>query len=181
MSSIQSKAVSGAAMAALTNRQKAGIAEVARRAWAMQGRPGYADQPADLPSEIRMTQAEAFGCWRHDEQKAAIGLASLTCAAQRDYARLMAHFARLAGDHKSADYWVLREAGNPVRQARAALDRELKRNEALLGGQPTAYVNKIARCRYSVNIDDLSEKQLWTLVMDIRRAAASKRKKGKSC
>ena len=119
----------GAAGGALSNEQKKRVVLLARAAWAKLGKPGFADQAADVPAEIRLKEAEAFDLWRHTEQRKAAGTAHLTCAENRSYPSYMSHFARLAGQDQNAAHWVDRQIGDPQRQAQSVLERELKAAE----------------------------------------------------
>ena len=167
----------GAAGGALSNEQKKRVVLLARAAWAKLGKPGFADQAADVPAEIRLKEAEAFDLWRHTEQRKAAGTAHLTCAENRSYPSYMSHFARLAGQDQNAAHWVDRQIGDPQRQAQSVLERELKAAESVLGN-PHAYAATICRCKFkATDIQNLSAKQTWTLVFDIRRAAQKRRAK----
>jgi hypothetical protein len=42
---------------------------------------------------------------------------------------------------------------------------------------PRRYVETIARSKYKVGLDDLTSKQLWTVVFDLRRAVWARKKK----
>lgn len=169
------RAVSGAAGARLSNEQKAAIAQLARRAWERAGRPGYADQAPDTPPALRLSQTAALTIWRQNQQRQACGQLHLTAAGQGDYARIIAHLSQLAGDSVAATRWAERAATEPHRQAIAALTTTGQKVENVIPA-PLDYARSIARDRFrSTDIESLSPKQIWTLVFDLRRAAAKRR------
>lgn len=162
--------------APLTKQQKGVVCRLAAQAWEHQGRPGFADQVADLPDCLKLSKQEASELWRQEQTKKACGVSSLRCAGQGDFCLIMAQFSGLAGRMDQAEYWLGREVGNPERQAIAKLERELAAARDVIE-DPESYIRHIARSKFSE--DDfarLNEKQLWTLVFDIRRGAAGRRK-----
>lgn len=186
----QERAIRGAAGAALRNEQKRDICMLASKVWAMIGKPGFADQAADLPKAFRLSEAEASEMWRQNEQRAACGTLHLTAARQDQYTVLMSHFralecralaargkmaaARDAG--REAGFWAKRGMGDDRRRAQAVLDRELV-GVADVIERPTDYAQTIAGCKFKARLEALSPKQIWTIVFDIRRAAQKRRKK----
>jgi len=69
---------------ALTNKQKASLAQTARIAWDVQSRAGFTD-------------GYSFDEWRRAEQNKAVGVSSLTLCGNNHYRPLLAHFLTLAG------------------------------------------------------------------------------------
>lgn len=171
----QTRAVAGGAGAPLDNLQKRRVCMLAREAWERVGRPGFADQAADTPAEIRLSEREAFDLWRHDQQRAAAGTEHLTCAQNRAYPHMMAHFARLAGREQDADYWAGRTVGDDQRQALAKLRSEQAAARDVIDN-PAGYVAAICHSKYKTHdVQTLSPKQVWTLVFDLRRGAQKRR------
>lgn len=169
------RAAAGVGGAPLDKDDKRRIAMLAKEAWLAQERPGFADQPDDIPDVMKLSESEAFTCWRQDEQAKACGTGHLTTATKRSYALLMAHFSRLAGREEDAVYWEGRAVTEPSRTARAKLRQELASVQDVIQ-RPAQYVATIARCKFrTTDLDSLSEKQLWVLVFDIRRAAQKRR------
>ncbi len=174
-------AIRGAASAALDRRQKGRVCAAAARAWAAAGRPGFADQAQDTPPTLRLKEREAFDLWRQDEQRKAIGRLHLTAATQGDYDALLAHFNALAGAGRAADYWTRREVGDDARRARWRLESLELKDAADAIERPEAYVASIAQSRFrTADLHALSAKQVWTLIFDLRRAAARRRDPGRS-
>lgn len=161
----------------MTNEQKRRVCMLAREAWDKAGRPGFADQADDTPAQIRISQTEAFEMWRHAEQAKSTGCLHLTCSENRLFPLLMAHFARLAGRAADAEYWADRTVGDPQRQAMFALKRTFDQAKDLIGN-PREYCAEIARSKFrTTDLESLSERQIWTLVFDMRRATQKRRAK----
>ena len=176
MSRTLDRCADGGSGAPLSREQKRRVCMLARRAWERLGRPGFADQAEDLPAAVRLTASEAFDVWRQDEQATASGCAHLTCAENRLYPELMGHFSGLAGLDRQADYWSGRAVGDTHRRAMWALRREYSRVGDVID-HPEAYVGQIAQARYKTrDLERLSEKQIWGLVFDLRRAAQRRRR-----
>jgi hypothetical protein len=169
--------MAGAAGAPLSREQKRDVVMMAREAWFVQGKPGFAGQPDDIPEVMKLSEREAFDVWRHDEQaKVDGGKHHLTAAQNHNFPLLMAHFAELAGQHDVADRWLRRTVGNDRRQAMAKLMRELYLAADVIE-KPREYAESICRCKCKCGIEEASPKQLWSLVFDVRRAAQKRRAK----
>ena len=166
----------GAAGGPLSREQKKRVCMLARTAWDRLGTPGWnAAEQAGVPAELRLSQREAFDLWRHNEQAQASGAAHLTCAENRLFPLLMAHFAELAGKPREEKYWAQRAAGDPQRQALFALRRALHQAKGAIE-QPEAYCLAIAHSKFKTHdLESLSPRQLWVLVFDMRRAAQKRR------
>lgn len=165
----QSRAVNGSVKAGLDKVQRQKLAVIAADAWVAQGRPGY-------KSFGGPTRMAAFDAWRHQVALGVVGRESFRTMTQGDYAPLMAEFSRRAGKVVSADYWAKRGATEPSRQALYILRREMNRVRDVIG-DPDAYVITIARSKFKTgDLCELAERQLWTLVFDLRRGAQRKRK-----
>lgn len=170
----QQAAIAGAANRPLTRNQKKRVCVVAGAAWDKQGRPHF-DPKAD--PDIRLTKTEAMELWRHEEQDNLIGRRHLTTATQADFPLLMAHFYALAGWQSSADYWSSRIGGDDGRRAAAALNYEYKTVRDVIA-RPREYIATIATSKFgTANLRDLAPADIWTLVFDLRRAAAARRRK----
>jgi hypothetical protein len=165
----------GAAGAPLSAKQKRDVCMLAREAWLLEGRPGFAGQSDDLPAAIRLTEREALDLWRHDEQRKVCGTEHLTTAQNKGFAHLMAHFAKLAGRERDARYWEGRTFGDASRQALAKLRQTFREVRDVIA-IPEDYAASICRSKFKCGIEEAGEKQLWSLVFDMRRAAQHRRK-----
>lgn len=170
------RAMMGAAGAPLSPEQKRDVARLARRAWDLAGQPGYADQAADVPAELRLSATEAFKLWRHDQARKGCGLASLRACTQKEFPALMAWFGHLCGWRNGERRWMAAQAGDGARRALAVLRREMAAAAGTIE-RPAEYVGAIARCKFkTADLETLSERQVWVLVFDIRRAGQARRK-----
>ena len=165
------KAISGAASAALRRKQKRDVSMLAHAAWVRAGCPGI---ELGLPEELRCSKTDAMELYRHEQQQLACGKRHLTACTQADFPVLMAHFLRLCGRAALAENWLRRGLSDPRRQARAVLERQIAASNGILGNA-RAYAAAIARSRFKVGLDELSPRQLWILVFDLRRATSRKR------
>lgn len=173
MDARQQAAINGAAAAPLSKEQKRRICMLAERAWTAQNCPYW--QPEQDP-EIRLARTSALELWRHLEQERLLGRKHLTQCGQGDYELLMAHFARLAGDHREAAAAEARIPGDDVRRAMAVLRAELAAARTQIA-DPRRYAETIARSKCKAGLDGLSAKQLWTVIFDLRRACSARKKK----
>jgi len=154
----QGRAAAGAALSGLTSEQRMELARLARRAW-----------------DKLENQGTPFDDWRHRQCLQAVERGGVRECRQEDYLPLKAHFLRLLGIEGEARRLEKRAAHEPHRVAMAKLRLEMAAVMDVIG-QPAQYVASIARCKYkTTNLDELSERQLWTLVFDIRRAAQKRR------
>lgn len=171
----QTRAVAGGNSGRLSREQKAKVCQMAQRAWENQGRPMYADQ-GDMPAELRLSKSLGFETWRQSEQQVLTGKRSLREMGQGDYCLLMAHFAQLAGEWDEAEYWGRKAQSDEKRRALWHLDQEMRRAAEALG-HAQRYVCAIASDKFgTADFAQLGAEQVWTLVFDLRRAAARKRR-----
>lgn len=165
----QARAVTGSAKAGLDKVQRQKLAVMAADAWVAQGRPGF------IPGGDVKRMA-AFDSWRHQVAIGVVGRESFRVMTQGDYAPLMAEFARRAGKEVASEYWAKRGATEPARQAAYILRREMNRVRDVIA-DPDRYTATIALAKFkTADLGELSERQLWTLVFDLRRGAQRKRK-----
>lgn len=169
---LQERAMEGGREARLSREQKSKVCQMAQRAWDRLGRPLFEDE--SMPECLRMGKSLALEAWRQEEQEHLTGKRSLKEMGQGDFCLLMAHFAQLAEDWDAAEFWGERARNDGKRRALWTLEREMKRcGEAL--GHAQRYVCAIADDKFgTTDFSRLSEKQVWTLVFDLRRAAARK-------
>lgn len=147
-------------MSPLTNRQKADVCRMAKRAWdAWDGREEYC---GGINAGVSHTLL--FGAWRHEEQERVVGRRSLTTATQHDYAALMAHFAAMAGLELVAGRWVSRQVEDGRNRVLYILRRDTLQRGLVYPGYPEAICRKKNRC----GLGAATEKQLWHLVYTVR-------------
>lgn len=169
----QEKAIAGAASAALSRLQKRMVCQAAAAAWEKAGRPHFCQGAAE---PWALSKSAALELWRQEQQERITGRRHLTACGQADFPLLLAHFEQLGGKAASANHWQNRRAGDDARRARRALEAELASAFPTLVN-PRAYVWQIARAKFKCgDLDRLSEKQLWTLLFDLRRAVAAKKR-----
>ena len=168
----QQSAINGAASAPLSKEQKRNLCILAERAWNAHGCPLW--EPRQDPA-IRLCRTSAMELWRHMEQERLTGRKHLTQCGQADYFLLKAHFARLAGADREADAAEARIPGDDARRAMAVLRAELAAARSQIA-DPRRYVETIARCKYKEAIEDLTAKQVWTVIFDLRRAVWARKK-----
>ncbi len=148
-------------MRQLSKAQKAAIAMLARKAWAL------CPQRAALLEANRargMSATAIFEAWRHVEQGKACGKQSLRqCTSEQDYLKLRAHFEALIGRYGRALRTLLRHAEEPRLVARHKLEEACRER-----GLSLAYPASICRRQYRCGLDDATEQQLWRLVFTVR-------------
>ncbi len=153
------RCIDGAALAPIGARERQELALLARQAY-------------------RKAMEAGFDTWRHQQVKIACERGGLREARHEDYALIKAHFLRIIGNGPAADRQMDRAQLEPRRVALHKLGEECKAAEDVIGNG-IAYVTSIARTRYhGAGLDDLSEKQIWGLVFDLRRNAQRRRAKG---
>ncbi len=165
--------------AALANNQKAYLSQLARQAFeklradaTRAGRVYPAGHAlAGWPTDATLWDPEEF---RHAEVAKACHKNGLRCCSQDDYGSVKGHFLALIGREGAAMKAMVQGAGNGKRTAEMVLLRELTAANLRQG-----YAEAICRNKYKCTIADATERQVWTLVYDVRRTAAGrKRKKG---
>jgi hypothetical protein len=140
--------------AALTNGQKAYLAQLARRAWAL-------DAEAD---------SQDADSWRHEQVVKAVGKAGLTCCSQDDYGFVKGHFLNLIGEPGQALKAHVRQVANPRRVAEYKL-REACRDFGLSIGYAAAICR---RQNEGMGLEEVDEKRIWFLVFTIRNRGRKK-------
>lgn len=163
--------------APLTKRQKRMIGKLAREAWVRAGCPFYDEIAIMTNDSTALSASAALELWRHEEQLLACGVKHLTTATQREFPALMSHFNDRCGRVRASRSWFFRGVGDPARQARAVLQRELLRASRVLGS-PTAYIESIAARQFKCAVSDCTAKQIWSLVFTLRNRMNKKRRKG---
>jgi hypothetical protein len=175
------RAQAGLGGSPLSKDQKKRVVLAALAAWKHLSSPGFADQPAGIPPAMLLSEREAFDLWRQDEQARTTGKLHLTTSASRMFPALMAHFARLAGDDKGFAYWSARVIGDPHRCVLAKLRHEMAAAQDVIA-RPVEYIASIARCKFkTTEVDALSDRQIWVLIFDLRRAAQKRRARPATC
>ena len=164
------RAVHGASTAELSVLQKRELCILARRAF-------VARQQAGLAPQTEKGQAHAVSeRWRYEENFKACHKEHLRACTQADWPLLKAHYLRLLGHVVPARALETRAATNDVRVALFKLRAEFAAARDVIGN-PEAYVGHIAITRWQRPLSELTARQLWVLVFDLRRNAASRRKK----
>jgi hypothetical protein len=162
----QRDAERGAALAPLNAEQRRDLVILARNTFDKLRHAG------GIPESVK------FNDWRHQQCLMAVERPGLTACRQEDYLPMQAHFLGLIGADQLAAMAKLRAMTEPRRQAKAVLEQAKAAARDVIE-RPDDYVAAIARCRFKgLSIDDLTAKQIWGLVFDIRRSAQKRRKKG---
>ena len=170
------RATEGAALAPLSPRQRQRLAALASWSLKLQVEAGLASDGTD------------FDDWRHRQCLMVAERAGLTLCRNEDYVPLRAHFLHGAGAAllmlgrdrgtrlQARAAGLLRKAETePRRWALAKLRREMAGVRDVIQ-DPEGYVAQIARCKFkTTDVGELSDKQLWTLMFDVRRAAQRRR------
>jgi hypothetical protein len=143
--------------APLSNKQKADVAQIARRAF---------DHQIELGN---LSEIVVFEDWRHSEQVKAVGKESLTSCVQDDFPVLMAHFCTLAGETGDALYWLNRAQTNPRRCALLKLEEACQEAGVAYPDYPAA----IFRARHQ-SLEDAPVNKLWAMVFTVRNRRNSK-------
>lgn len=120
--------------------------------------------PADI-------DGQTFDEWRHSEVARACGKNGLRCCDQDDYAPVKAHFLDMVGASGAAFNWHVRAQSQGDRVARAVLERECGKAGVSLG-----YAIAICKRQFRCELNDASEKQLWSLVYTVRNRASARRR-----
>lgn len=149
--------------APLSNKQKAYLAGVARRAYNM------AAAVARGRGEVLEVGAED---WRHAEVAKACGKLGLRCCSQDDYKLVEGHFLDALQRPGEAFNAFVRGATNKRRVAEWKVVKECERFGFALG-----YADKICRAQnHGAGLDDVDEKALWRLVYTIRNRGNGRKK-----
>lgn len=159
-------AVHGASGAPLTVLQKKQLCMLARAVFAQQQRAGVA--PASGPG--------VFDRWRYEQNFKSCHKEHLRACTQADWPLLRAHYLRIQGRRQEARTLETRAATNDVRVAQFKLNQACEEARDVIG-DPRAYVGHICVTRYQRNLSELTARQLWVLIFDLRRNAAARRKK----
>lgn len=175
--------ISGAALAPLTGEQRQKLAQLARRAFDRICRRSSADIGGSgrvCPRPSASIGGSDFDSWRHAQIRQCVERAGIRECRQEDYDVVKAHFLRLLGHAEMAERMQARADVEPRRQALGKLHRECREASDVID-RPLEYVAAISAARFKTRtIDDLSEKQLWSLVFDLRRNAQRRRNGGRT-
>lgn len=160
----QARATEGAAATPLSPEQRRTLALLARQAF---GR---------LCAAGALGDAAEFDSWRHHQCVLAVERPGLRACRNEDYLPLRAHFLALLGRREAAERARVRAEVEPLTWAVRRLETEMAAARDVIE-RPEEYVASIARCKFKTRLfrTDLNEKQVWTLVFDIRRAAQKRR------
>ena len=160
------RAMQGSAQAPLTARQR-------------QRLMGRFIVPAWKDAVDKGLTGESLNEWRVEEQFKACHKSSLRACVQADYARICAHFLRLRGQTEQAREYDLRSACGNSAVARHKLCEAMADARDVIE-RPEDYAAAISGSKFKTrDLGRLTEKQLWVLVFDLRRAAQRRRKAGR--
>lgn len=144
----------------------AGLSLIQKRDIAIAARQAYDRWPEREAFEaINADQSKTacFEAWRHVETRKAVGIESLCECTQANYARVLAHFQRLAGQESVAKHTEAKDQDNPRRIAFWKLDQALRER-----GLGRGYAITICRSQYRCELTEASAGQLWRLIYTIR-------------
>lgn len=145
--------------AGLSHIQKRDIAVAARRAY-----DRWPEREAFEAINSDQSKTACFDAWRYVETgKATGGTQSLCECTQAQYARVLAHFQRLAGQEDIAQNTEAKDQDNPRRIALWKLYEALRQRDLGRG-----YAITICRSQYRCELDQASAGQLWRLIYTIR-------------
>lgn len=157
--------------AAVAGSEQAGLTKLQRRRLV-----GRLIRPAYERRRAAGLAGDDFDDWRHEEQFKACHKQFLRSCVQEDWPRLMAHFLRILGRVDEARRYERRSAVGNIGVARYHLRQALEAAGDVIE-RPDAYAAAIARSRYKTgNLNELTARQIWGLVFDLRRSAARRRK-----
>jgi len=143
----------------LTKGQKAELAQLSNAAWKR--------------SAVReQISAEKF---RHEQVRIACSKEGLRCCTQEDYQLVRARLLGLLGRPREAQHATLRAATEPLRIAQAVLRRELRQAESI--GITDGFAAHICASKYKCSLGELSARQTWSIIFDVRRSVSARRKK----
>jgi hypothetical protein len=142
----------------LSNRQKFILAALAREAWQQ-----------DIKNNP-LQQAVSEHEFRHDQVRAATGRSGLTSCTQAHYQVIRAHFLQLLGRDDQALNAHYRDTGNGRRIVRHKINQA-----CAAAGVTLNYANAICKSKYKCNLDDASDRQLWSIKFDLDRASKRRR------
>lgn len=154
------RAMAGAALAPLSNGQKAALCILARAAWDISGSP--------LPLEE----------WRREEQQRAVHIRSLRECTNQDYKPLRAHFEDLLGRSDRAFRSAMKAEVEPKSWALHCLYRECSKVKSEMP-HSLAYVRGFLLNKRGVTLEEADVKSLWHALFTLRRKVQQERKKAK--
>lgn len=152
----------GAAAMPLSKKQKRNLAMLARKAWKIAGAP----------------QGEKFEDWRHAEQEAAVGIASLRECQNRHYLPLQAHFLALGGQRAAAARSAIAAVHEPRAWALNKLERTCQEVADVLP-DARGYAAGFLRNTYRTSIEAASPEVLWKGIYTLIRRAGQLRRKAR--
>lgn len=159
-------------MSALSTKQKAYLAKLARKAFGRAQAEACAEG-AILPGGIYQNGfLNDFDEWRHEQVSRACCKQGLRCCDQDDYGAVKAHFLRMLGQTSQAERAAVRGAGNGRRVAEYKLVQQLKD-----GGFQQSYAEAICQNMFGHGVAAASEKEVWKVFYTVRNRALARRKK----
>lgn len=166
MNSKTQQAIDGQAACLLSNNQKRDLILIAQKAYATQQKSGLVDEDFD-------TWRKAV-CWDIAQK------ASFRTLSQRDYARVLAEFSKLAG-HKVNTGIVTRTQGtDDARRANWKLERILEEVAEVFGNLDgaRAYADSLFTSIHKTERAHASAQQVWQVIFTILRRAKAKKHGG---
>lgn len=144
----------------LTKRQKAALAQMARKAY-------------NKLSKYALAEDQDFTTWRRAQQKKTVGKSSLTACQQRHYLQLRAHFQNLVGDVSAAFNSHMKRLAPDTDGTKEERERVLHKIKQQLDGSKytLGYALAIARNKFSKpllrDLLDLTKPQLLELLFTV--------------
>ena len=174
MDAVTSRATKGAAMVALSRKQKIAIASYAKQAFELQVK-------CDLVQYEVGKRSAAFTQWRREQQLEACGKSSLRACTNEDYQLLKAHFLNLAGRKREAFKLYVRQQNEPREWMLAKLGAECKKARRLFekyqGVSPMDYARGFLKNKRGINLSDASKKDIFHAAIMIKKRAGQLRRK----
>ena len=165
---ILTRCIDGAALAPLSREQKKELVLLAQRAFQR------------LYDAGTLSESTEFDAWRHQQVLQVCERGGLREARNEDFLPLQAHFLGMLGQTAMAERRRAQADMEPRHWALAKLKQECEAATDVIS-HPWEYACSISRARFKTpQIEELGEKQIWSLIFDIRRNAQRRRAKGKA-
>ena len=171
-------------MSALSIKQKQHLAQLARRAFNLEGAKarssGVNEHDIQIAPDWQTAMAalaaegsnKAFEEWRHQHVARACGKQGLRCCSQLDYKTVEAHFLHLLGEDGRAMNAHVRADSEPRRQAEAVLVKKCKECGFTLN-----YAAGLCQAIHKVALDDAPPGVIWKVIYTVENRGRARSKK----